>query len=139
MKAILLRTALFAAIIACAYAWLWTPFRSDSHSPMRLSDFILCVAIQTCVPLVVWIVFSMRPTGRVMQACVTLMWTWLASSALVLAAGMFHDSSIYPPPRPWDHLLREGGIMIYLPLIAPVFGIMAAALTLIPSTRENRE
>jgi hypothetical protein len=138
MKAILLRTCLFAAVIACAYALLWTPFRPGYSSPMRPSEFILCVAIQACVPLFVWIVFSVRPTTRALQACVTLLWTWLASSALVLLAESLHDSSVYQPSRPWDYLLREGGIMIYLPLIAPAFSIIAAALTLIPVSPKAR-
>ncbi len=136
IRALLLRTVSFAAIIACSYAWLWTPFRLGYSSPMRLQDFILCVVIQTSVPLFVWILLCVRPTSRGMQVAVTLLWTWLASSSLVLLAGMFHDSSVYQTSRPWDYLLREGGIMIYLPLVAPIFSVIAAALTLIPFARK---
>ena len=131
MKSILLRTCLFAAIIACAYALLST------HS--RLEDLVLCMAIQTCVPLFVWFAVLIRPIGRGMQVVVALFWTWLASSSLVLLADRFHDSSVYQPPRPWDRLFQEGGIIIYLGLMVPIFSVIAAGLTLIPFAREAPE
>ena len=132
MKAVLLRIGIFAAIVACAYALLWTPFRAGYGPPVRLGDFILCVAIQTFVPLLVWIAVPMRRVGRGMQTVIAMFWTWLASSALVLLAERFQDSSY-----PWDYLFYEGGMMVYLPLVVPVFAIIAAALTIIPFAGET--
>ena len=139
MKVLLLRIGLFAAIIACACGLLWTPFGADKQLPMRFDDFILCVAIQTCVPLIVWIVLCMRPTSLGIQAGVTLLWTWLVSLSLVLVAERFHDSSVYQPPRPWDYLFREGGIIIYPMLMVPIFSVIAAALTFVPFARRARK
>lgn len=130
MKAILLRTALFAAIVASANALLWT-------RPIHTEDFILCVAIQTCIPLLAWVSLRTPRVGRGMQTVVTLFWTWLASSFLVALADKFHDSSVYQPPRPWDHLFYEGGILAYLGLVIPIFSIIAMALTIIPFAGET--
>jgi hypothetical protein len=105
---------------------------------MRLGDFIVCIAIQTCVPLLAWIALHSRPVSRGMQATVAFLWTWLVSFLLVLLADKLHDSSVYQPVRPWDYLFYEGGIIVYLELITPIFGLIAGALTFIPFARKLR-
>jgi hypothetical protein len=74
-----------------------------------------------------------------MEVVLTLFWTWLVSSSLVLLAGRHHDSSVYQSPRPWDRLFQEGGIIIYLALMIPIFSLIAAGLTLMPFVREDSE
>jgi hypothetical protein len=103
---------------------------------MRASDFMICVAIQTLVPVLAWIVGSVFSASRSTQVASSFLWTGLGTFALIRIADHLQDSSVYQPPRPWDHIMQEGGI-IACTVLVPVFACIAFGVTLYPLKREN--
>ncbi len=137
MKSTILRSLSFAVLTAFIYWLLWNPFHKSYHRPMRIDDFLICVAIQTCVPLLAWIALAALHSSRGTQVVVTLFWTWTATAALILCADRFHNSAVYQQPRPWDYLFSEGGIIAYLGLLVPILGLVAAGLTFLPRRNQS--
>lgn len=129
MKILLVRTALFIGAAGLLIDVLWKPFHPSYGSPMILADFVLCLGIQTSVPVLGWIAGRLLSVSRVTDVGLSFVWTCAATLVLVRIADSLHNSTIYQPPKPWDFLFRESGIISYIFLI-PILGVLAGLITL---------
>jgi hypothetical protein len=129
LRAIIARTLIFAAVSALLLLAFCSPWHSGNIdrfiTPM---DFLLCVATQTSVPLMGWIASEVFSGSKTTRTVLAFLWTCVGTYGLVLLSDRFHDSSVYHPPKPWDPVFNEGGIIFYLVLI-PLLSLIAGLIS----------